>query len=150
MNEINIEKIMDEIRAQIPEQEEGWAELRFEDVPVENGTEGLGGAFDKRELDRGVMALSACTEVEFFRPVPGGSVKSFVKRVLRKLIRFCIEPICQDISRFHRASASALRELRRFVTATGAAHRRQEEELALLRAEVETLRARVEELERRA
>ncbi|MBE6970006.1 MAG: hypothetical protein E7442_07830 [Ruminococcaceae bacterium] len=150
MNEINVEKIMNEIRAQIPEQESGWAALRFEDIPMENsGEEVSAAAFDKRDFEKSVTALAASEQVEYFRPIPGGKVKSFTKRIVRKLIRFCVEPICQEVSAFHGLLLRAFQELRRFVAETAAQNRRRDAELELLRRETEELRARLDELERR-
>ena len=150
MNEINVEKIMNEIRAQIPAQESDWATLRFEDIPLENAGEGSGtSAFEKRNFEKAVSALAAAEQVTFFHPIPGGKVKRFVKRVLRKLIRFCVEPICQDISAFHALLLRVFRELRCFVTETVAQNRRRDVELEQLRRETEALRARLDELERR-
>ena len=150
MNEINVEKIMAEIRAQIPEQDADWAALRFEDIPVENGVEEQSAApFDKRGFDRNITALAAAEQVAFFRPIPGGKLKSLTKRVVRKLIRFCVEPICQEVSAFHSGALRIFRELRRFVSETSAQNKRREAEIALLRSEVKELRERIEELERR-
>lgn len=151
MNEINVEKIMDEIRAQIPEGEAGWEKLRFEDVPVENGSiPESGGLFERAEFDQEVKRLAASCEVEYFHPIPGGKLKRFVKRVLRKLIRFCVEPICAEVTDFHKRVARSLQHMRRFVSQYRAESLRREEELEALRAEVEALRGRIEELERKA
>ena len=150
MNEINVEKIMAEIRAQIPGQDADWAALRFEDVPMEStGEELSAAAFDKRAFEKSVAALGAMDTVEFFHPIPGGRIKTFAKRVVRKLIRFCVEPICQEISAFHGALLRAFQELRGFVTETVNQNKRREAEIALLRAQLEELQGRIEELERR-
>ena len=151
MNEINVEKIMDEIRAQIPRQEEDWAQLRFEDIPVADETEtGREKPFDKRELDKCVAAASGKEQLAFFRPLPDGRVKGFAKRVVRKLIRFCVEPICLDASAFHQSVMGVLQSLRRFVGEMLAQQKRRDAEVALLRAEVEELRRRLDEVERKA
>lgn len=151
MNEINVEKIMDEIRAQIPGQEEGWAALRFEDIPVADvGESGPEKPFDKRELDKSLALASGREQLAFFRPLPDGRVKGLAKRVVRKLIRFCVEPICLDASAFHQAVLSALQNLRRFVGEMLMQNKRRDAELSLLRAEVEELRRRIDELERKA
>jgi len=151
MNEINVEKIMDEIRAQIPGQEEGWAALRFEDIPMadvaENGGEKT---FDRRELDKSLAAASGREQLAFFRSIPGGRVKGLAKRAVRKLIRFCVEPICLDASAFHQSVLSALQNLRRFVGEMLTQNKRRDAEIALLRAEVKELRRRIDELERKA
>ena len=151
MNEINVEKIMDEIRAQIPQQEEGWEELRFEDIPVTaEGEEAREKPFDKREMDKSLAAASGKEQLAFFRPMPDGSVKGFAKRVVRKLIRFCVEPICLDASAFHQSVMGVLQSLRRFVGEMLAQNKRRDAEMALLRAEVEELRRKIDELEPKA
>lgn len=151
MNDINVERIMEEIRAQIPAQDADWAALRFEDVPMESAGEEVSEAvFDKRDFEKSVSALGAMEQVEFFHPIPGGRVKSFAKRLVRKLIRFCVEPICQEVTAFHAGLLRAFQELRRFVADSVAQNKRREAEIALLRSQVEELRSRIEELERRA
>ena len=151
MNEINVEKIMDEIRRQIPAEEAGWEKLRFEDIPVENGCGAESeGAFDRREFDHEVKSLAAQSTVSYFHPIPGGKLKRFVKRVLRKLIRFCVEPICEEVAAFQKRVVSSLQHMRRFVGRYNADCLRREEELEELRAEVALLRSRIEELERKA
>ena len=151
MNDINVEKIMDEIRARLPQQEEDWKALRFEDIPVAGeGEDCREKPFDKRELDKSLAAASGKEQLAFFRPMPDGRVKGFAKRVVRKLIRFCVEPICLDASAFHQSVMGVLQSLRRFVGEMLAQNKRRDAEIALLRAEVEELRRKIDELEPKA
>lgn len=147
MNEINVEKIMEEIRARIPHEEVAEAP-RFEDIPVVNGGEEAGGAFVRQELEKSISELSGSWEVSFFRPLSGG-VKGLFKRVVRKLIRFCVEPIAQEATAFHKGVLRALQSFRRFVAESTAQNKRRDEEIDELRAQVEQLRTRLAELERR-
>lgn len=152
MNGIDTEVIMENIRAQLPEEEESWAAVRFEDIPVDaaaaaesDGT----GAFDKDDFEKNVVAAAESWPVPYYRELPDGKVKGFFKRVVRKLIRFCVEPIAQDVANFQQAVSRALGALRRFVSEQSARERRYEEEIAQLRSEVKELEDRIRELEKK-
>jgi len=98
MEEINIEKIMEEIRQEI--QEKGYTNdmLSFDDImdfDEENKT--LEDYFD---------ILNSIWNVQAYRELPGGNglvskLNVFIKKVLRKLIKFYIEPIVADQNEFN-------------------------------------------------
>lgn len=152
MDGIDVSKIMEEVRASIPEREEDWQRLRFEDIPIDAsaGTVESGeGSFDREEFDRAAVQVSESWNAPFFRDIPGGRVKVFFKRVVRKLIRFCLEPITQDVTGFQHAVARCMAGLRRFMGEQLGAERRHEAEIAALQTRVEELEARLEELEKK-
>lgn len=152
MNGIDTEVIMENIRAQLPEEGESWAAVRFEDIPVDASAaaEGDGGGrFDQEDFEKNVIRAAESWPVPYYRELPDGKVKGFFKRVVRKLIRFCVEPIAQDVAAFQQAVSRALGALRRYVTERTAAERRYEEELTRLRDQVKELEDRVRELEKK-
>ena len=151
MDEVNVEKIMEEIREELPAQEERWAKIRFEEIPWDGeaglpAQSGQGGPFSMERLEEETDRSIQCCGIAFFRPLPGG-VKGLFKRAVRKLIRFCVEPIAQEVSRFHIAAASALDSIRHFVREQRKNDRRRDEELAGLRQRVAELEERLAVLE---
>lgn len=150
MTEINVEKIMREIRADMAAEEARMA-TGFEEIAVDGiDLSPIGeSAADCRALERNMAAMTVGWEVSFFRPIPGNRIKVFCKRVVRKLIRFCVEPITKDVSRFNRMVQSSLGDIRILVVELFGLNRRREEELEQLRREVAELRQRLENMEKR-
>ena len=152
MENMDMEKIMEDIRASLPDSEEGWARIRFEVIPVDaaaSAEESGTGHFDQEEFDKNAIRAGETWPVPYYRDIPGGKVKVFFKRVVRKLIRFCVDPITQDVTAFQQAVSRCLTSLRRYISEQFAAQRRQEAELDQLRRQVEELTERVRELEER-
>lgn len=98
MEEINIEKIMEEIRQEI--QEKGYTNdmLSFDDITD----------FDEenKTLEDYFDILNSIWNVQAYRELPGGNglvskLNVFIKKVLRKLIKFYIEPIVADQNEFN-------------------------------------------------
>ena len=150
MTEINVEKIMREIRADMAA-EEARTEPGFEEIAVDGiDLSQIGeSAADCLALERNLAAMTVGWQVNFFRPIPGNRIKVFCKRVVRKLIRFCVEPIALEASHFNRMVQSSMADLRILVVELFGLNRRREEELAELRREVAELRQRLENMEKR-
>ena len=83
MREINIEKIMEEIRAEIKEKY-GDEAVSFETVKKEEISEA---AFDLKNFREALHWANLNYEMNYYFPLPGG-VKGFVKRTVRKLGAF--------------------------------------------------------------
>ena len=151
INGINTVKIMEDIRSTIPEREEGWKELRFEDVPADT-TEALAQdssiGFDRNDFDQNVGGALAAWQIPFFRPLPDGPVKKFFKRVVRKLIRFVVDPLTQDCTNFNGSVARSLGLLRRYMRERDAAELHYEAEIARLNRRIRDLETRLDELEK--
>lgn len=151
INGINAVRIMEEIRSTIPVREEGWKAFRFEDIPVDS-TEALGqdssADFDRNEFDQNVGFALAGWQIPFFRPLPDGPIKKFIKRVIRKLVRFVLDPITQDCTNFNGAVARSFGLLRRYMRERDAAEKQYEAEIARLNRRVQELEARLDALEK--
>ena len=149
---INAVQIMEDIRAALPTQEEDWRTLRFEDIPVDT-TESLeqneSAPFDQTDFDLNVGGALASWQIAFFRPLPDRGIKKLFKRVVRKLIRFCLEPVTQDCTEFNGSVARSLGLLRRYMRERAAVERRYENEIARLRRRTAELEERLAALESR-
>ncbi len=148
--DINVEKIMEGIRNTIPSREEGWKTVRFSDIPVDASADFLGGGsnvFDVAELEQGARRASEHNTVQYFHPLEGHAYTIPAKKVVRKLIRACIEPICRAITVFQNAAARALNQVVNFVHWQQSENQSLHAELTALRRQVKELEKRLEELE---
>lgn len=144
---------MEELRASLPDTEEGWQNVRFEDIPIDasaTGADAGTGRFDRDDFERNAIRAAEHQNVPYYRdPLPGNRLVVFVKKVFRKLIRSIVEPITQDCTAFQQAAGRCLSSLRRYISEQLTQQRKQEAELASLRRQVEELSARVRELEKK-
>lgn len=170
MEEISAEKIMKELQDELEARRKAAESVRFEDLPIPPAHSAqqrrrsdfahipVGAAlvnvgaeddpFEQETFEKDVAAADAAWRVSFFHPIPGGKIKGFFKRVVRKLIRSCIEPITQEISAFHGTLVYCLDALRRFVREQLRRETKRDAELDELRSQVAELSARLEALEK--
>lgn len=98
MEKINIEEIMEEIRKEI--KEKGYTNdlLSFEDVVESNS--------GNKTLEEYYDILNATWNIPAYRMLSGGKgpigrLKVFVKKVLRKIMKFYVEPIASEQTEFN-------------------------------------------------
>lgn len=85
----------------------------FESVPIERSEEAIPvEAFSSDILEENLTCMHIGEEINAFRPLPDAGIKLFVKRILRKLMKFYIEPITRDITDYNRANVLAVAQLR--------------------------------------
>ena len=89
---VNVNEIMKEIRNDI--QEKGYTNdmLSFDDVIVDVGT-GQVTKFDKVKFNEEIFNINHEWNVQAYRPLQGGKVSVFFKKVIRRLVYFFVEPI---------------------------------------------------------
>ncbi len=141
MEHINTEEIMSEIRAEI--KKKGYTDkiLSFDDIG--EFTDAQGGynsqTFSFDELTFQVNQMNAQYNVAEYRIYPnvgvGNKVKALIKKLLRKPIRFYINPIVNDQNEFNASVVRAANQLRFYVA-----------ENQKLQAKIEALAQEVEEL----
>lgn len=92
-NHVDVELIMSQIKAEIKENGFKDSDLSFEDIwsleeeKCDSVQEQLSNLLDEMERKKQVL---------FYRELSGNPVKKFVKRVVRKLIAFIIQPIVDE------------------------------------------------------
>lgn len=89
---INIEDIVKEIRNDI--REKGYTSdiLSFDDVVVDvSSTQYV--KFDKEKFNEEIYTINHEWNVQAYRPLSGGKLTVFVKKVIRKFVYFFVEPI---------------------------------------------------------
>lgn len=138
MEFINTEEIMQEIRQQITERGYSRNELRFADVATEM-SDSLGEIADYYELQNfelTVERMDAKRDVQCWRLLFGNKIIVLVKKVIRKLVKFYVEPIVKSQNEFNFYTTSAMAQLR--------AKLEEEQDVKLLE-----MQTRIEELEKR-
>lgn len=98
--QIDIENIMDEIRQGIKQRGESADILDFEEIPFES----LSVRTDKFSMNEFEANLNNANQryfVQPYKPLHGNPLFVFVKKVIRKLIKFYIEPVVSDQNLFN-------------------------------------------------
>lgn len=118
---IDIKKIMSEIRADIEDKKIAEILIDFESVPMPFTTKVVVGSdtFDLQALDSNISYLNNNYLVQAYRPLKSrpviGRFIIFVKKVLRKSIKFYIEPIVNDQNEINASIVRSLNEIRAFI-----------------------------------
>ena len=109
---INVEEIMAEIRRDILKKNYGNEDLAFSEVPVHGSSEFLS---QSNTLAGNIRHLRNIQTVSVYRPLKSrriiGPLIIFFKKVVRKLIRFYIEPIVADQNDVNNLSAACFEDL---------------------------------------
>ena len=155
--DINIEKIMDDIRAEIKEKGYTAGMLSFSEV-VGAVTATDSGKFDKAEYNGVVSYLGASNNVPISMPLSGNPIIVFIKKIIRKLTRVTIRPIAQHQTEYNAYTARAFSMVGNYieenstVTSVELLNKLEVLELKLQTAarEIDKLNARIAELENKA
>ena len=110
MREINIEKIMEEIRAEIKEkygdEAVSFETVKKEDMPVS--------AFDLQSFREELHLANLTYEVNYYFPLPGG-LKGLVKKTIRKLGAFLGLPMAQQQTDYNAKTVRMLNQLNHYI-----------------------------------
>lgn len=110
MQEIDIEKIMDEIRADI--REKGYTQdmLSFADVPMRRQQNQTVQDETASQLADLAGRMREKSYINWRRPVPAG-FKGFVKRIIYKCIGFVVAPITEEQIICNETAAESVEQL---------------------------------------
>ncbi len=97
---INIEEIMQQIRNEI--EEAGYTDdmLSFDDVDLDDGNFQFE-TFSKEDFNQEVYDLNHTWDIQTYRNVGSGGIVSFIKKAVRKVIRFYVDPAVEDQNQFN-------------------------------------------------
>ena len=111
--QVNIEKIMAEIRAEI--QEKGIS-LNLPDFSGASEKPVLEiRPFDMQEFRQNVLAVERSYQVECYAPIVGNPIIKVFKRIVRKLVNFIVSPIVEDQNAFNSATARTISSLQSYI-----------------------------------
>jgi hypothetical protein len=129
---INIEDIMQEIKADI--KEKGYTNdlLSFDDVVIDvssmNATK-----FNRIQFNEDLYVANHEWEVNPYRPLQGNKVTVFFKKVIRKLVYFFVEPIVMAQDGFNASLVRMMNQMSCYIDEQN--------------KEIEDLKKRIEKLE---
>jgi hypothetical protein len=116
MEEINVEQIMQEIRAEIKEKGYKESDLSFNDIQIkQNDTGELGEILDLQRLVGLINAANASTRVDFYRPITDGGLKGLVKKAIRKLMKPLLLPLCQSQESYNGILVQTINQMKLYV-----------------------------------
>lgn len=112
--EINIEEVMNEIRAEIKEKGYTSDMLSFEDV-VSLSPVAVDADSAIEDLHGAISCINASYIVPESIPVKGNAIVRFVKKVIRKLCRFYVKPIVMTQNEFNALCVRALNDVNIYI-----------------------------------
>ncbi len=101
---INIEEIMAEIKRGIKEQGLTADMLSFEDVPFKKTAQG-GSASEALDY------ITSHYYIQPYKELKGNPVKVFIKKVIRKLVKFYVEPVVFEQNDFNANAVTVIKSL---------------------------------------
>ncbi|MDE6848401.1 MAG: hypothetical protein K2O29_06100 [Ruminococcus sp.] len=107
-NSINTEKIMSEIRLEIKKKNISTDILSFEDIPYKKPD----GVLFSENPDKAVDHLRSHSYVQPYHQIFGNPVTVFLKKSVRKIIKFHTEPIVSEQNNFNASTVTAVASLR--------------------------------------
>lgn len=104
---INVDEIVSQIRAEIKEKGLEASMLSFEDVPFEREAGHAENHFELSSLVQSAEYMNARNQIEPYKEIKGNPISRFIKKVIRKLVKFYIMPIMteQNALNYHCANA---------------------------------------------
>ncbi len=94
MESINIEQIMEEIRAEIKEKGYKESDLSFRDIPIRDNFEMEIGPYDRKDCIDALMMMSNSSTHDINIAVSGHSTFAlFIKKTIRKMTKFLFYPV---------------------------------------------------------
>lgn len=138
MEYINTEEIMKEIKTQIAERGYSRSELRFADVAagMPNSLGEIPDYFELQNFDLTIDQMDAKRDVQCWRLLSGNKISVLIKKVIRKLVKFYVEPIIKSQNEFNFYTTSAMAQIK--------AKYEDQQEVKLLE-----MQKRIDELEKR-
>lgn len=112
-NNINIEEIMNEIRQKIKEQKLTADMLSFEDVPYKKAAQtGNDPNVTLGEADSALAYLNAHSFIQPYKELQGNPVFVFIKKIIRRLTKFYVEPVVFEQNDFNANTVHVLNALK--------------------------------------
>jgi len=140
-NDINIELIMQEIKAEIKEKGYNNDLLSFNDIVID--TSGMNASnFDKIAFNEEIYTVNHTWNVQAYRVLSGSKVALFFKKVVRKMVYFFVEPIVLEQDGFNASVVRLMNQINCYVDET-------KEQNELLQKQVEELTEKIKQFEQK-
>ena len=109
---ISIDTIMNDIKNQMKESGINQEGSTFRDAIYASSSSSFG--LGDEQLDSALAYITAHPYVAWYRDLPGGPI-GFIKRVIRKLAFFIMEPYVVEQNRYNQMTATCIEKLTRIV-----------------------------------
>ena len=153
MEEINVEKIMEEIRHEIDAEDLKESDLHIDHFGPESFVLNDTGVFSEDALIKDCEMMNAGYSVSTWHPIRSnkpiiGPFITFLKKLSRKSTRFIIDPIVHDQNEFNKQMTKGFNQARNYIIEDKKKKKDDREILDKLRIENKELTDRLEKLER--
>lgn len=138
---INIETIMQEIKAEI--REKGYTNdlLSFNDIVVDTSTMSVT-KFDKIAFNEEIYTVNHSWNVQAYRVLNGSRIAVFFKKVIRKMVYFFVEPIVLEQNGFNASIVRIMNQMNCYVDET-------KQENSVLKKQIEELTEKIKQFEQK-
>ncbi|MGN0677189.1 MAG: hypothetical protein ACI4K5_05535 [Ruminococcus sp.] len=131
---INVDEIVNQIRAEIKEKGLEPSMLSFEDVPFDKEVSHTETHFELSSLVQSADYMNARNQIEPYKEISGNPISVFIKKVIRKLVKFYIMPIMTEQNALNYHCANAINQVSCYVQSNS-------------KVDIEQLASKVDELE---
>lgn len=168
LDNLDIDSIMQSIRQEIKDKHLDESILDFEQIPLQQDLpQDDSTPFQPDSLRQSAEYLSVRSQIDPYKPIEGNFVIRFIKKVLRKLMKFYMMPIITEQNALNLHTANAVRQtnqyilsragsdqinLQEFASRMNALEARQSadrQEIQALRSQIRALTAENEQLRRK-
>lgn len=112
---INVDEIVNQIRAEIREKGLEPSMLSFEDVPFDKEVSHTETHFELSSLVQSADYMNARNQIEPYKEISGNPISVFIKKVIRKLVKFYIMPIMTEQNALNYHCANAINQVSCYV-----------------------------------
>ena len=140
-SDINIESIMQQIKADI--KEKGYTNdlLSFNDIVID--TSGMNASnFDKIAFNEEIYTVNHTWNVQAYRVLSGSKIALFFKKAMRKMVYFFVEPIVLEQDGFNASVVRLMNQMNCYVDET-------KEQNEVLKKQVEELTEKIKQFEQK-
>lgn len=149
---VDVEAIMQEIRKNIAARGEDASVLSFSEVMADKACNAgfvASTQYKDETLHHYVVSCNQMHNIAFYQMIPRGGIKSFIKRLIRKMVAPTVMPLRDMQNQFNADAVRAFGQLEAYTLERNDAQEKQDELILELTKKVETLEKRCAELENR-
>lgn len=141
MQDINTEDIMEQIRSRIKEKGFDYSLLSFDDVPTEPEISHAEKTFQLASLQQSAEYLNIRNQIEPYKPIEGNFLVVFIKKVIRKLMKFHLMPIITEQNALNLHTANAVNQMQCYI------QEQQKKDISALISRIDALEVQVKTLQ---
>ena len=148
MQNINTEEIMNQIRAEIKEKGLDSSMLSFEEIPFQQEVSHAEQNFQLASLQQSAEYLNIRNQIEPYKPLEGNFLIVFIKKIIRKLVKFYIMPIITEQNALNLHTANAVNQMNLYIQEQQKKMTDLETKQEVQRQEMDALRTQIKALQK--